>query len=178
MLEEIAEEHPDGGVVVRIRRVVTNTDGTVAIEGEWATAEMQENKEWIGIGTVLTPEAGANLLARMGVTEVANAPESADAETQATLKELADELERQGVDINTVTNEDANKLLQGFLANQNDESSDISDQQDFGDIILTYPAKVRGTGKTVEISEKAQVVFDQAVKRRTAIESLMECVNA
>jgi len=110
--------------------------------------------------------------------EVANAPESADAETQATLKELADELERQGVDINTVTNEDANKLLQGFLANQNDESSDISDQQDFGDIILTYPAKVRGTGKTVEISEKAQVVFDQAVKRRTAIESLMECVNA
>jgi hypothetical protein len=50
--------------------------------------------------------------------------------------------------------------------------------QSFGDLKLTEEVEVEGTGQTVTISESAQRVFDQTVKRRDMVRKLKDCLNA
>ena len=54
----------------------------------------------------------------------------------------------------------------------------ISSTQDFGDLTLSEQVRVAGTGQTVTISQSAQRVFDQTVKRRDVVRKLKDCVNA
>lgn len=53
----------------------------------------------------------------------------------------------------------------------------ISSTQDFGDLTLTEQVKVAGTGETVTMSQSAQRVFDQTVKRRDIVRKLKDCMN-
>lgn len=100
------------------------------------------------------------------------------AELQAALNELADYLDKSGIDINTLDNEQIKKLLiddQGMVLDQ-EETSGISDRQDFGDIMITQSMDLAGRGE-VKITRSAQTAFDREVKRRNGLESLLRCLN-
>lgn len=53
----------------------------------------------------------------------------------------------------------------------------VADAQQFGDLELTEEVELSETGEQLTISQPAQRQFDQAVKRRKAIESLRDCLN-
>ena len=55
--------------------------------------------------------------------------------------------------------------------------SEVSDEQDFGQLTFADKVRVTGFAEGVEIEASAQQVFDKSVKRREAITKLLDCVN-
>lgn len=57
------------------------------------------------------------------------------------------------------------------------EGSDIAREQDFGDLEVTYEAEAEETGEVFSVTEDANVLFKQAVKRSDNLQKLRECVS-
>lgn len=92
------------------------------------------------------------------------------AEIASKLEELQDFLDSEGLDLDTMTNDEIKKKLMG-------DRTLSQDEQDFGAFEFTDIVGLEGTGAVLEVSEKAQKVFNRAVKRREGIQKLMDCVS-
>jgi len=118
------------------------------------------------------------------------------------LEELNDFLEREGLNLDTMSNAEIRTALQ---AGQSFEQLSIDEltetaiiaatrdpkllskvllllpkvpaEQDFGDLAFTDTVQLEGTTRAIEVSQPAQKTFDRAVKRRGVIEKLLECVS-
>lgn len=77
----------------------------------------------------------------------------------------------------TYDNLTAIRNLVGDGSYDREGSLTVETQQDFGELELSEDVTVEETGETVTITESAQRMFDQVVKRRSVLEKLLECVN-
>ncbi len=118
------------------------------------------------------------------------------------LEELNDFLEREGLDLDTMSNAEIRRALQAgqtFEQLTIDELTEtaiiaavqdptllskallmlpkVPAEQDFGDLAFTDTVALEGTGQAFEVSQPAQKTFNRAVKRRSVIERLLECVS-
>ncbi len=122
------------------------------------------------------------------------------------LEELEQLLGEEGLDLDTMTNAEIRKRLEGGTVYRQSKTDDeisellelavvsaahdpkmltqalilldkLAEFQDFGELTFTDKVPVKGFAGVVEIEANAQQVFDTAVKRRTVIDKLLECIS-
>lgn len=124
------------------------------------------------------------------------------ADLARSLEELSDLIEREGIDLEGMSNAQIRKLLEGDRTLNQDELDEVlemailsaahdpallsralasmpgvSDVQDFGNLAFVDRVSVEGLTEVVEIEDGAQKIFDRAIKRRETIKRLLDCVS-